>query len=331
MIQKLPSDEWLREIQQIYQAYQLYHQADGAEQPIFSADGSSAPRSRLLVDYVAQRFSDHGASGRLIDIGCGTGAALRNFSAALPGWTFDATELSDRTLSILRTIRGFNQLYTEQLTQISQRYDVVTMIHSLEHIIDPPAVLNEALDLLKADGTLFIEVPDIETSPFDLVVADHRSHFTRKTLQGLTRRQGIGIDLLENTVLPKEITFIGRKNGAAIVPPEPAEGFRIVERTVTWLHAVVAAATNVSASPNFGIFGSSISGMWLYGALRDRVQFFVDEDTSRVGHRIDGKPVLAPSEVPTGSTIFVPLVERVAAHVVGRLAHIRANFVLPPS
>jgi hypothetical protein len=231
----------------------------------------------------------------------------------------------------LRTISGFDKLYTGSLSQISQHYDVVTMIHSLEHIIDPPAMLDGVLDLLKADGTLFIEVPDIETSPFDLLVADHRSHFTRKTLQRLTARHGIGIDLLENTVLPKEITFIGRKNGAAIIPPEPAEGFRVVERTVKWLHAVLVASTDVSGSCQFGIFGSSISAMWLYGALRNRVKFFVDEDTSRVGRRIDDKPILAPSEVPAGSNIFVPLIERVAAHVVERLAHIRANFILPPA
>jgi SAM-dependent methyltransferase len=331
MIQKVPSDKWLREIQQIYEAYQLYHQADGAEQPIFAADGSSAPRSRLLVDYVAHRFRSHGLSGHLIDIGCGTGAALRNFSTVLPGWTLDGSELSDKALPSLRAIPGFNELYTVPLSEISQRYDVVTMIHSLEHIVDPAAILEGALGLLKPSGTLFIELPDIETSPFDLIIADHRSHFTRKTIKMLTARHGIATDLLENTVLPKEITFLGHKDGAAVISSEPTEGIRIVEQTIKWLHGTLAAATKASESPNFGIFGSSISAMWLYGPLRERVKFLVDEDMSRVGRRIDGKPILSPNEIPARSTIFVPLVKPIAAQVVRRLAPVSADFVLPPA
>jgi hypothetical protein len=71
--------------------------------------------------------------------------------------------------------------------------------------------------------------------------------------------------------------------------------------------------------PIFGIFDSSISGIWLYGALRDRVRFFMDEDISRVGRRIDDKPIPAASEVPTGSTVFVPLDKRVAPTSLGVL------------
>jgi hypothetical protein len=204
------------------------------------------------------------------------------------------------------------------------------MIHSLEHIVDPSAAVRDALLLLKSDGSLFVQVPDIETSPFDLLVVDHRSHFTRKTLGMLVARQGAGVDVLVNTVLPKEITFVGRRGTSPPASALPSDGIRIVDSTVRWLHAVLSAASEASRSSSFGIFGSSISAMWLYGALRERVSFFLDEDKSRIGRDIDGKPILAPADVPANSTVFVPLVPAVAGPLVQRLSRLQATFVVPP-
>ena len=70
--------------------------------------------------------------------------------------------------------------------------------------------------------------------------------------------------------------------------------------------------------------------MWLYGALRDRVSFFVDEDPSRVGKSFEGVPILAPSQAPSDSTVFVPLLPDVARRVVARYADSEVAYVEPP-
>jgi len=50
----------------------------------------------------------------------------------------------------------------------------------------------------------------------------------------------------------------------------------------------------------FGIFGTSVAAMWLFGQLGDAVSFFVDEDTSRQGTELYGKPVFHPKDVRQG-------------------------------
>jgi hypothetical protein len=70
--------------------------------------------------------------------------------------------------------------------------------------------------------------------------------------------------------------------------------------------------------------------MWLYGALRDKVSFFVDEDASRVGNAFEGVPILSPEKAPAGSTVFVPLHPDVARRVAGRHAGTGAAYVEPP-
>lgn len=328
-IQKLPDRKWLDEIDRIYRAYQIYHLSGGEEQVIFSADGQAVPRSRALADFVTRRL-DRSRPGRMIDIGCGNGSALANFSRALDGWSFEGSELRETALPILRTIPGFAKLHVGPIDRIEGSFDLVTMIHSFEHMVFPGKALCDAARLLAPGGRLFAEIPDVETSPFDLVIADHLAHFSPATLRMLLRRLGFEIEVLENTVLAKEITMIVGKGLPGMAPSDPAEGVRIVEAALAWLASIIDAAWKAAAgSAKFGIFGTSISGTWLLGAMGERVDFFVDEDIKRIGATYHGRPIVSPAEAIDGSTIFVPLIIPVAERVIARLSRPAIQFAGP--
>lgn len=330
-IQKIPDAQWQDDIRRIYGGYEIYHQSGGAEQVVFSTgSGEGAPRSHLLVDFVAKTVALP-ATGKLIDIGCGNGAALAVFSKTLPGWELYGNELSDRVLPDLRKIPNFVALYTvNDVTAIPGRYDLVSMIHSLEHMPAPLSTLSATARLLEDRGNVFIEVPDIETSPFDLLVTDHLCHFSLDTLHYLASQAGLTVATATTSVVGKEITFIGR-NGHALLPkPAAAAGFRTARTTISWLQSIIDRARALSTERPFGIFGTSISGMWLYGALDGQIDFFVDEDKSRIGRSYEGKPILSPKETPAGSTVYVPLTPAVSEKVVARLSSHAARFVTPP-
>jgi SAM-dependent methyltransferase len=328
-IQKLPEGSWLADIGRIYEEYEIYQLSDGAEQLIFT-DAGPVPRSQRLVEFL-KKSAILPDCGRLIDIGCGNGAALARFSEALPRWQLYGSELSDRAHARLRSVQNFVELYTVPISEIAGRFDLVSMIHSLEHMRSPRSTLEHATRLLANNGVLFIEVPDIETSPFDLLVVDHLAHFSRTTLSYLLGQIGVSTSVVSNTVLPKEITVIGRLGSVEVAPPVVPDGVRLARATVLWLIQVLALARDLARTQPFGIFGTSISGMWLFGPLREAVSFFVDEDPSRIGHEYGGKPILSPLEAPGDATVFVPLAPAVAAKVVERYADAPARFVAIPS
>lgn len=340
-LQKLPDAAWLAEIEAIYGAFEIYHQSGGAEQPIYDPAGNaSAPRSAWLVEHLVKTLG-LGGSGRLLDFGCGNGAALATFAARRPGWALSGSELSDRALPALRRIPGFTELYTCPPGDIPGRFTLITLIHSLEHLIAPVATLAELRGRVAEDGHLFVQVPDCRKTPYDLLVADHLLHFTLETLRLAGERAGYRTVALSDAVVTKELSWIGRPgpaagaNGAAETDassgPDAAAALDLARRHVGWLAAQVAAAEALAArSPNFGIFGTSISGTWLYGVLRDRVAFFVDEDPGRINRRHMDRPILAPAALPADADVFVPLIPEVAASVVRRLAGRTARFHTPP-
>jgi SAM-dependent methyltransferase len=328
-IQKLPDQTWRGEVEAIYRDYDMYHLSGGAEQLVFADRGAPEPRSQRLVDYLVGH-AKLPAEGRLLDIGCGNGDALVHFSRALPRWRLYGSELGEHSLRQLQRLGNFVRLYTVPPRQIAERFALVTMIHSLEHMPAPRETLADAVSLLDPDGVLFIEVPDIETSPFDLLVADHLMHFSRATLAAVAGRAGLKLSSLIDDLAPKELTLIGRRGGGEAAAPDAQRGIQIARATVQWLGEVVALAKSLASETVMGIFGTAVAGMALYGALRDRVAFFVDEDPTRIGRRYDGKPVLSPSDAPHGSAVFVALPPERARQVAARLSSALTRFVCPP-
>ena len=139
------------------------------------------------------------------------------------------------------------------------------------------------------------------------------------------------MDFIDNGVLPKEITLLARRGPMQAVAPRAAAGGVIAREATKWLSDVLAAATETSRHRPFGVFGSSISAMWLFGALRERIDFFVDEDPARIGRECEGRPILHPRNAPSGAAVFVPLLPAIGIQVASRYLDAPARFVAPPA
>lgn len=331
MIFKPTTEAWRKATAQIYDDYEIYALAEGAEQPIFDLSGAAAPRSSRLVSFLKETIAFQ-PQGALIDIGCGNGAALASYAEGLGAWELYGCELSDRSLPSLQRLPNFKKLYVGPFEEINETFDFVSLVHSLEHFPAPLDALRAVLRMLKAGAHAFIEVPDVETSPFDILVADHRAHFSVSTLGFAARLAGADVEVLTNQVLIKENTLVARAGTAdpKAPPPNPEEGRALLADNVQWLEDLLASARAAADdNANFGIFGTAISGMWLYGTMPDKVKFFVDEDPGKVGKMIHGLPVLAPADVPPDSAVFVPTVPAAARNICERV-NTAGNYVAPP-
>jgi SAM-dependent methyltransferase len=320
-VQKFVDAQWTSEIRRIYSDYTIYFQAGGAEQAVFLGDTAEpTTRSQWLVDNVI-RLAKLGPTGRLLDIGCGNGAFLQAFSNAMPGWRLVGTELSDSTRAMVEKIPGVEMLHTAALTDVPGRFDVIALVHVLEHIARPLDLLATAREKLNPGGVLFVQVPDGGKNAFDLLIADHVSHFTPHTARALLDRAGYQVFTNGQPWVAKEISMLASFAGETS-EPVPPRAERDVERVIDWLLETRAAAwrTRDENRGQFGLFGSSIAATWLAHELACGVAFFVDEDPSRHHQRFMGQIVLAPGEVPAGSSVYVGIGGGVAEQVAGRLS-----------
>lgn len=135
----------------------------------------------------------------LIDFACGSGLLTRCMAAALPSSTrvtaLDFFETPPRNLGFV------DYLPFARMNKLRGTADTLTCFHVLEHDNDPDDLIRRLLDLLKPNGTLIIEVPNIDCrwgSIFgrywdNWYLPFHRTHFSRSSLRRLLERHGFAI------------------------------------------------------------------------------------------------------------------------------------------
>ena len=136
-------------------------------------------------------------SSRILDVGCGGGALLRQLASlgfcSLRGADpFIAEELRypDGVLVQKTRLEGLNE-----------QFDFIMMHHSFEHMAEPYAVLSEVRRLLAPGGSLLLRIPLCSSEAFrrygaDWVQLDAPRHFylhSDKSLRLLAERSGFDV------------------------------------------------------------------------------------------------------------------------------------------
>ena len=318
-VQTVVDAQWQAECREIYQSYAIYAQGGGAEQRVFdSSSGASASRSDQLLDRLAEVVEIQ-KRGRLIDIGCGNGGFLRSFSRRHSGWRLSGSEFDEKHRASIETIPGFEEFFSGDVRDLPGEFDICSLIHVLEHIEDPTRFLGSVRTKLKVGGLLVVELPSFQQNPFELLIADHATHFEPATIESLLAEARFTSLHVTGEWIPKELSIVAR-----VLPP-------IAERTrptsedhlssaIHWLEAVRRHAQDVAQhAASFGIFGTSIAATWLFGELDGKAGFFVDEDPDRVGGKHLGLPIYRASNVPAGSDVYVVLPPKISTAVAARL------------
>jgi SAM-dependent methyltransferase len=328
-IQKAATPEFLADIGRIYDAYDVYYQGGGLEQIVFdSVSGGGMRRSKLL----SGRLADSGlltARGQAIDLGCGNGGFLRALSERLPDWEFRGLELDDRHLATLKTIPNFVELRHEDVKAISGQFDFISMIHALEHFLDPFETLRALRKNITPGGLIYIQIPNVQENPFDLLIADHVSHFSAGSLRAILARAGYDIVSLSTDWVKKELSVLARPSDRTAAAALPYHPLSLARDNIAWLASTLQLARDTAAGPRFGLFGTSIAATWLSGALGDRIEFYIDEDAGRQGRRFFDKPVYGLTEAPRDATIFVGLAPVIGTVLADRLRSHGFNVVMP--
>jgi SAM-dependent methyltransferase len=136
--------------------------------------------------------------GRLLDVGCGSGELALTF--ARHGWRVAGVEPSREAGA--RAAAGGVELHCGTLDDApweGPTFDAIVFNHSLEHVPDPLASLQQAAGLLREGGTLAVAVPNFGCWQrrlfgarwFQLDLPRHLQHLDAATLGALMRRAGL--------------------------------------------------------------------------------------------------------------------------------------------
>jgi SAM-dependent methyltransferase len=140
--------------------------------------------------------------GRMVDIGCGSGAFLEKMRDK--GWSVLGVELDLNAARIGQRERALDirpgTVHEAALPDAA--FDYVRMNHSFEHVWNPEDVLSELRRIIKPTGKLFIGVPNVASlearvfGPYwwNLGAPVHPFGYNPKTLSRLLERNGFHVE-----------------------------------------------------------------------------------------------------------------------------------------
>jgi 2-polyprenyl-3-methyl-5-hydroxy-6-metoxy-1,4-benzoquinol methylase len=140
-----------------------------------------------------QRAAGARRGADLLDVGCGSGTLLgllkkRGFHSTGLDFSAEAADVAERENGV-RVIVGS----LKQAALPERSFDIVTLFHVMEHVTDPRQVLSEVSRILKSDGVLVLQVPNIDSLQFrafgakwyGLDIPRHVIDYSRKAITGL--------------------------------------------------------------------------------------------------------------------------------------------------
>jgi 2-polyprenyl-3-methyl-5-hydroxy-6-metoxy-1,4-benzoquinol methylase len=329
--QAIIDDNWLKDTKEIYENYQIYHQGSQKDHFLFNHEQSTSRSGQLISGLKKKNLIGH--RGKLLEIGPGGGNFLVEFHHNYENWDLYASDVNDKNkeqILSLDSVRGF---YSSPINQIQERFDLIACVHSLEHIPNPFNFLVDLKKILKPDGKILINVPNCLLNPFVICVADHCSHFEPETLENLFL--AVGFKLLESSTawISKELVLVAENNPNKKENRDSlplANTYLKLNNHLLWLNKTIKELKNIDPTIKLGCLGTTIAGTWVYAQIKDRLNFFVDEDTGRQGNTHLNLPILSPNQVESGSYLFLAFPYPIAHSIAKKYQKYPYNLILPP-
>lgn len=149
--------------------------------------------------FLAGRFPQR---GKLLEVGSGFGYLLDYFRQ--DGWDVMGVEPNEGLNRHARKVLSIEVLpkILPEAEFPDASFDVVTMMHVIEHVPDPTDTLQEIYRILKPGGMLVMETPRYDTLMFKLLGRRERSlsceghiyFFTTKTLRDISEKTGFKVE-----------------------------------------------------------------------------------------------------------------------------------------
>lgn len=116
-----------------------------------------APFKRTLLAFIEALPEN----ARVLDVGCGSGKAIKMIRSLRPDVTISGMDISDVSEHLPEGVR-FKKGTVEDLTKLfpGETFDAIICQHVIEHLLYPMPLMDGITALLAPEGRLFLETPN---------------------------------------------------------------------------------------------------------------------------------------------------------------------------
>ena len=264
-------------------------------------------QAKILVDNIIQHDQP-----KILDIGCFDGRLLLELDDLLVDAHFWGFDINPYLKALFPDKDNFHFL-SSTLDELDTSFDLIIMSHSILYIPGFSKLMFTISKLLKDDGRLFIQIPDISLNPFYTLMGDQCYIFTENSLRNVLQHYGLFSSRINSKYFSRELLFVAEKNKTNIT-----EGFKLdttIEHNIEILEDKRKKLLNISDS-ELSVLGTTVNAAYVDEVLQERILFFLDENPEKMGTTFRGKQVLHPKQLTHKHHTILPYGK--SGHMIGK-------------
>ena len=295
--------------------------------------GGSSEEDRFRYSYYAKLLPDD-STKHYLDVGCSRGGFLHFLRENSANITAKGVDVDTRSIELAKA----NGLDVEvggvfSLPFDDSSFDLLSYIHVVEHIDELSKLFTETRRVLKADGSIIIEVPDTQQYGDDgcyvgpmfwLSLQEHLNHFTPHAMAELLGKNGFTVTSIARNQFPMRngvnypsLIFTARRAsgsqaadaGTAVELPESDFDFpRFFETEQNKIDAIARTVMEQEPAISFWGIGLEFFALWsrlkMLGFETTGVRLF-DMNPGKSGLEVSGISVETPSSTNTDGKLII--------------------------
>ncbi|MGE4157746.1 MAG: class I SAM-dependent methyltransferase [Planctomycetota bacterium] len=198
--------------------------------------------------------------GRVLEVGCGTGANLRDLRKL--GWSVTGVDLAPEALAHCRDLPVLRANGLKPLPFKDGAFDAVVMLDVLEHLEDVAPLIAETRRVLRTKGVVMVMVPaDPSLWSYWDEMNGHRRRYTRESLSACFqgwRREGGGFSF---SFMAAPVKIYRRLKSRSVRKDDHTDFIDLP----SWLNTLLVAAGTLERSLARILplpCGTTLSGVW---------------------------------------------------------------------
>lgn len=306
LMQRVVYPEVSQYFAKVYEHYEMFkHSATASDQINFDAKGMGQGRTQKILSFIEKKLTQ--TPKTILDMGSGSGAGLLALAGQFPKASIYGFEPNDKPSERQKFLPDNVISIFNTRPSGDKKYDLITLFHVFEHVEDVQDMLAFVLSALTPKGHLLIQVPYVAKGAFDLVIADHIWHFTKKSLVNLLTKANFTTVYIGNDIIEKELTLLTMPGIAADHHLPTVDERQQGQEAIDWLVQYKSFLDEMRNTANaVVVYGTGPAAAWAGHVLGAKVVAYLDDDPARQGSTFNDKPVLSPSELEKGMPVIAP-------------------------
>lgn len=321
LIQKIINKQYLKKLAKIYKKYHAFPIKNGQEN-IINYKNRKCFRSDILLKKINSNKKLINLD--VLDFGCGSGFTLSRISSLYSSNNLYGFDYNLIKIRCLNKIQDFKELYSQDILKINKKFDLIILNHVFEHLVNPILYLKKIKQLLKKNGLIVLQMPNISKNFTDIFTFDHVCYYNEYTLQNLLNKINI-FEYSFKVCIPKEITcFLKiKKNKKKKIKTEPKNKIINILEKFTKIENFSKQILNLKTKKNY-IFGTTVPAIWCSKVLgNNKFQNFIEEDVNKIDKKLNHKKIISIKKIRKNYNVIVPYTRKLKSQIIKKIKNNR--------